>query len=203
MTAKDHAPYLGSRANDHCYSTACLSPAVVLPLSSDRTSARLRIVDEHVRLENQHDLDGIMATFGGTAHYDDEPWGEHHEGRDGVRAYYTALLSAMPDLHIAVHRRHTSDDAVILEAVISGQHLGPWRGLPPTGRRVEFLLCGIFTFDAADRLAGEKIYYDRATVLRQLGVFHEPDHILGRVTTVLMHPLTMARALSRQIRKRS
>ena len=59
--------------------------------SSDRTSsARLKIVDEHVRLENQHDLDGIMATFGGTAHYDDEPWGEQHEGRDGVRAYYTA-----------------------------------------------------------------------------------------------------------------
>ena len=176
---------------------------MVLPLSSDRASARLKIVDEHVRLENQHDLDGIMATFGGTAHYDDEPWGEHYEGRDGVRAYYTALLSAMPDLHLAVHRCHTSDDAVILEAVISGQHLGAWRGLPPTGRWVEFPLCGIFVFDAADRLAGERIYYDRATVLRQLGVFHEPDHILGRVTTVLMHPLTMARALSRQIRKRS
>ena len=95
----------------------------------------------------------------------------------------------MPDLHIEVHKRHASDDAIILEAVISGQHLGPWRGLPPTGRRVEFPLCGIFAFDAADRLAGEKIYYDRATVLRQLGVFHEPEHILGRLGAVLMHPL--------------
>jgi hypothetical protein len=40
---------------------------------------------------------------------------------------------------------------------------------------VQFPLCGIYTFDDEDRLAGEKIYYDRATVLRQLGVFHEPD----------------------------
>ena len=103
------------------------------------------------------------------------------------------------DLHIEVHKRHASDDAIILEAVISGQHLGPWRGLPPTGRRVEFPLCGIFAFDAADRLAGEKIYYDRATVLRQLGVFHEPEHILGRLGAVLMHPLTMARIVSRRV----
>jgi hypothetical protein len=27
---------------------------------------------------------------------------------------------------------------------------------------------------ADDNLAGEKIYYDRGTVLRQLGVFYEP-----------------------------
>ena len=28
---------------------------------------------------------------------------------------------------------------------------------------------------ADDNLAGEKIYYDRGTVLRQLGVFYEPE----------------------------
>jgi steroid delta-isomerase-like uncharacterized protein len=192
-------PNLNSSASDLWRSTASLSPAVAPPRSSDRTSVRLRIVEEHVRLENQHDLDGVMGTFGATAHYDDQPWGEHYAGLDGVRAYYTALLSALPDLHIEVHKRHASDDAIILEAVISGQHLGPWRGLPPTGRRVEFPLCGIFAFDAADRLAGEKIYYDRATVLRQLGVFHEPEHILGRLGAVLMHPLTMARIVSRRV----
>jgi hypothetical protein len=87
----------------------------------------------------------------------------------------------------------------VLEAVITGRHLGLWRGLPPTGRRVEFPLCAIFTFDKADLLAGEKIYYDRATILRQLGMFHEPQHILGRINAVVMHPLTIARAMGRMI----
>jgi hypothetical protein len=32
----------------------------------------------------------------------------------------------------------------------------------------------VYTFDADDRLAGERIYYDLGSVLRQLGVFHEP-----------------------------
>jgi steroid delta-isomerase-like uncharacterized protein len=172
-------------------------------LESERQlSARLALVEEHVRLENQHDLEGIMRTFGASARYDDEPWNDHRVGRDGVRAFYDDLLGAMPDLQIDVRQRHASEAAVILEVVVSGRHLGAWRGLPPTGQKVQFALCAVFTFDDEDRLAGEKIYYDRATVLRQLGVFHEPDRALGRIGTVLMHPLTMARVVGRMLSKR-
>ena len=61
------------------------------------STARLALVEEHVRLENRHDLDGIMGTFGVSARYDEEPWDDHHIGREAVRAYYDALLRAMPD----------------------------------------------------------------------------------------------------------
>jgi steroid delta-isomerase-like uncharacterized protein len=174
-----------------------------MPASADGQFAdRLRVVAEHVRLENEHNLDGIMQTFGSTARYDDESWGAHYIGRDGVRAVYSELLCALPDLRIDVLRQHATQDAVILEVVIRGRHLGAWRGLPGTGRNVEFALCGIFTFDDRGRLAGEKIYYDRATVLRQLGVFHEPDGIPGRITAVLMHPLTMLALVWRSLVRR-
>jgi steroid delta-isomerase-like uncharacterized protein len=165
-------------------------------------ASRLAIVEEHIRCENRHDLEGIMATFGAAARYDEEPWNDHHVGRAAVEGYYRTLLRAMPDLNIDVRARHATETAVIVEVVISGHHLGAWRGLPPTGRRVEFPLCGVFSFDDADRLAGEKIYYDRATVLRQLGVFHEPNGLVGRIETVVMHPLTMARAIGRMLLRR-
>jgi len=167
--------------------------------SEQRQSRRLQLVDEHVRLENRHDLDGIMTTFGAAARYDDEPWDAHYIGRDGVRTFYSDLLRAMPDLQIDVQQRHVGEATVVLEVIIRGHHLGAWRGLPPTGRLVRFPLCGIYTFDEDDRLAGEKIYYDRATVLRRLGVFHEPDGILGRINAVTMHPVTTARILGRMI----
>lgn len=48
--------------------------------SDSKTSARLKIFDEHVRLENARDLHGIMGTFGETARYDDEPWGARYIG---------------------------------------------------------------------------------------------------------------------------
>lgn len=164
---------------------------------------RFRIVEEHVRCENEHDLAGIMATFGQRAQYDDTPWGEHHHGRNGVEAYYRDLLAALPDLHIEVKNRAANDERVVLEVVIAGTQAGPWRGLPATGRRVRFPLCAVYSFDATGRLAGEKIYYDRASVLRQVGLYHEPSTVLGRFVTVLTHPFTITRALARQFFRRS
>lgn len=171
-------------------------------LPEDRWSARIAVVEQHVRLENAHDLEGVLRTFGDTARYDDEPWDEHYKGLDGVRQFYQQLMKALPDLEIEVLRRHVADDAILLEVVIRGTHLGGWRGLPATGRRIEFPLCGVYTFDADDRLAGEKIYYDRGTVLRQLGVFHEPQSALGQVFTLATHPVTIARALARKLLRR-
>ena len=104
----------------------------------------------------------------------------------------------MPDLHIDVRQQHVAEAAVIVEVVISGHHLGSWRGLPATGRAISFALCGVYTFDSSNRLAGEKIYYDRATVLRQLGLFHEPESWRGRVAAALTHPLTIARLIARR-----
>jgi steroid delta-isomerase-like uncharacterized protein len=178
------------------------SASIPRNINEDRRSARIAIVEQHVRLENEHDLEGVLRTFGDTARYDDEAWGEHYKGGDGVRLFYEQLMKALPDLEIEVVRWHVTGDAVLLEVMIHGTHLGEWRGLPATGRRVEVPLCGVYTFDSEDRLAGEKIYYDRGTVLRQLGVFHEPQSVLGQLCTMATHPVTIVRALARKLSRR-
>jgi len=172
------------------------------PIPKDKRSARIAIVEDHIRLENAHDLDGVLSTFGDTAQYDDEPWSEHHRGKDSVRSFYSSLMKALPDLEILVTHRYITDEAIILEVLIRGAQLGAWRGLPPTGRRVEIPLCGVYTFDENDRLAGERIYYDRGTVLRQLGVFHEPESLLGQLSILVTHPVTIARAVTRKLFRR-
>lgn len=168
-------------------------------IPKDHQQTRIALVEEHIRFENQHDLEGVLRTFGDGAHYDDEAWGEHHEGLSGVRSFYEQLMAALPDVQIEVQKRYVTKDAVVMEVMIRGTHLGTWRGLPATGRRVEIPLCGIYTFDARDRLAGERIYYDRGTVLRQLGVFHEPESVLGKICTLATHPITVIRALARKL----
>ena len=167
-------------------------------LETKRVEARKAVVDEHIRCENRHDLDAVIATFGTDARYDDEPWSDHRTGLDGVRSYYTELMRALPDLTIEVKHQHVGSESVVVEVTIRGTHLGPWRGLPATGRPLEFPLCGVYTFDANDRLAGERIYYDRGAVLGQLGLFHEPVRGLGRVVTAFSHPVTIARAYLRR-----
>jgi steroid delta-isomerase-like uncharacterized protein len=139
-----------------------------------------------------------METFGQTARYDDEPWGTHYIGREEVRTFYAQLLRAIPDLQIETQEQHATKDVVVQEVVIRGRHLGSWRGLPATGARIEFPLCAVYTFDKTNLLAGEKLYYDRATVLRQLGLFHEPESVRGRISTALTHPFTIARIVARK-----
>ena len=158
---------------------------------------KLALVREHIRLENAHDLGAVMETFGPSARYDDEPWDEHHQGTDAVRSFYESLLRALPDLEIVVGAEHATADAVVVECVIKGTHGGTWRDLPATGRHIEFPLCGVYTFDEGGKLAGERIYYDRATVLRQCGVFREPTTFAGRILLFLNHPIRLVSAALR------
>lgn len=57
-----------------------------------------------------------------------------------------------------------------LEVVATGTHAAEWRGIPATGKTVRFPVCAIFTFGPDDKINAEIAYYDRLTVLSQLGV---------------------------------
>src|SRR5207302_10131090 len=103
---------------------------------------RLRQVEEHLRCENAHDLDGLMSTFVASGFYDDAPWSEHHEGLEGVRTYYQTLLRAAPDFHIEVKHRHVAEGSIVLEVALTGTQLREWRAWPGTGRRVGLPHCG-------------------------------------------------------------
>ena len=81
--------------------------------------------------------------------------------------------------------------------MLYGTHLGSFRGLPPTGREFEMRFCAMFLFEE-DRLVCERVYFDAATILRQLGIAHDPLTLRGRVATVLNHPLTVGRARRRR-----
>ena len=82
-------------------------PSATTP--NEKQSARIATVEQHIRLENQHDLEGVISTFGDTARYDDEPWDEHYDGRDGVRQFYQQLDDGSAGLRNrgtpAAHRR--------------------------------------------------------------------------------------------------
>src|SRR5207302_10038910 len=112
-----------------------------------------------------------------------------------ARTYSPPFTPGPPDVPSEVTHRHVAKDSIVLEVELTGTQLGAWRGLPATGRRVDFPLCAVYTFDGQDRLAGERIYYDRTTLLRQLGVVSEPTSLKGRLGALLLHPVTVIPAL--------
>ncbi len=161
---------------------------------------REELVIEHMESENRHEYDATIATFD-HPRYELIGTGDVYDGREEVGRYFQETRTAFPDQRNELIALHHADDAVIVEANLYGTHEGSFRGLPATGRAFEMRFCAVFVFDE-DRLVCERVYFDSNTVLRQLGIAHDPLSTTGRIATVLNHPLTVGRAITRQLLRR-
>jgi steroid delta-isomerase-like uncharacterized protein len=166
-----------------------------MTVGTDLHRKREAIVREHMESENRHDFDTTMGTFH-HPRYEIIATGDVHDGEAAVAAYFEETRTAFPDQRNELIAMHHAEDAVVVEFNLTGTHDGSFRGLPPTGRSFRCRMVALFLFDQ-DRLVCERVYFDSATILRQLGIAHDPLTLKGRVATVLNHPLTIARAVVR------
>jgi steroid delta-isomerase-like uncharacterized protein len=150
--------------------------------------------------ENRHEFDATLDTFD-HPRYELIATGEVHDGPEEVMQYFEDSRRAFPDQRNELLALHHADDAVLVEAVVRGTHLGKLGGLPPTGRAYELPILAVFMFDG-DKLTCERVYFDMNTVLRQLGIARDPLSLTGRIGTLASHPLTIGRGLVRQVIKR-
>jgi steroid delta-isomerase-like uncharacterized protein len=164
-------------------------------VAADLRTKREAIVRKHMESENRHEFAITMATF---AHprYEIVPTGDVYDGEAAVQRYFEETRTAFPDQRNELIALHHADDAVIAEFDLKGTHMGTFRGLPPTGRSFTCRMAALFLFEG-DGLVCERVYFDSATILRQLGIAHDPLSVRGRVATVLNHPLTIGRAVAR------
>jgi steroid delta-isomerase-like uncharacterized protein len=173
-----------------------------VPVSESLRQSREATVREHMESENRHDFDTTIATFD-HPRYELIATGDVHDGEAEVRAYFEETRTAFPDQTNEPLEFHHSDDAVVVEFLLRGTHRGPLRGLPPTGRSFECRMCALFLFAPdRDRIIGERVYFDQATIMRQLGVAHDPQSVAGRLSTLVSHPVTIGGALVGRLRRR-
>ena len=75
------------------------------------------------------------------------------------------------DFYLHVIELHHAEKAVIVEARFGGTQRGVWAGIEPTGKPMEVQVVLMFMFEGSE-LVCEKVYFDHATILRQLGVMN-------------------------------
>jgi steroid delta-isomerase-like uncharacterized protein len=168
-----------------------------MPPTDELRRNRESIVREHMDSENRHEFDATMATFH-HPRYELVATGDVYDGPDQVQRYFDETRRAFPDQRNELVAMHHADDGVLVEAVVRGTHQGPLRSLPPTGREFELPILSLFVFDE-DRLICERVYFDQATMLRQLGIARDPTSLTGRLETLASHPLTIGRGLIRRV----
>lgn len=153
---------------------------------------RVATVNEHMRLENAYDFPGCIGVFG-RPKYQLVADGELYLGADRVHDFLQQNHTAFPDFVFEPVRVSPTTDAVVVEGWFKGTHLGPWRGLPATGKKVDFEMCLIFEFDG-EEMTNEKLFFDLSTPLQQLGVADDYNSVRGKLSVVLGHPVVIAKA---------
>lgn len=132
------------------------------------------LVDGVTAAWNNHDARGFAAQYSEDAVLRVIATGDVLRGREQLRTVAEAYLHAFPDLQMERRSTYECGETVcIIETTLRATHRGEFMGIPPTQRLVELLTCSIFTL-GTDRLLGEEaVYFDAATLLRQLGVLPE------------------------------
>lgn len=149
-----------------------------MPLSHAELIAKW---DEHTRYEFvTRDVEATLATMVEDAYVNHIPVMTGARGKPALREFYGKLfIPAMPpDTALKPISRTVGEDQVVDEMIFSFTHTQemPWMlpGVAPTNRRVEIPLVAIVKFRDG-KLAHEHIYWDQASVLKQIGLLVDPS----------------------------
>jgi steroid delta-isomerase-like uncharacterized protein len=136
--------------------------------------ALIDCVLQHLAVENQHDMDAMLATLDGEDSIRDEAAGKCYEGKKYVADRYGALWKAFPDFQVFPRRLIEGQNCVVMLADYSGTHLGSYATLnfgefAPTGKRFNVRIVNIIDFNG-DKISRETIFMDAASQVKQLGL---------------------------------
>lgn len=132
--------------------------------------------EEHTKHEfATRDTEATLATMVEDAYVNHVPVLTGGVGKSALRDFYSRLfIPAMPpDTTLTPVSRTVGEDQLVDEMIFSFTHTleMPWMlpGVPPTNRHVEVALVAIVRFRDG-KLAHEHIYWDQASVLKQIGL---------------------------------
>lgn len=137
---------------------------------------RQAVVRRHLEAENAYRLQDTLDTLTPDCLFEDVPLGQRFTGHAGATEYYQRWWRGFPDLTWVPRSRAFTEDGVVSELIAQGTHRGEFLGLAPTGRRIE-LPVAIFVAFRDGRMSGERLDYDLATLLAQLGVTELPPAV--------------------------
>jgi carboxymethylenebutenolidase len=132
--------------------------------------------EEHTAHEfGARDTEATLATMVEDAYVNHIPVMTGGYGKAALRAFYSKdfIPKMPPDTTLTPVSRTVGHDQLVDEMIFSFTHTQemPWMlpGVPPTHKHVEIALVAIVKFRDG-KLAHEHIYWDQASVLKQIGL---------------------------------
>jgi len=131
-----------------------------MPITDSEKTRRRALLKTHYDVENDHDMNGIMATFApdGEMLYNRIPFTDPQSIRDAHGLIgFSGTDGAFKDIHNYIDAEHFTEDEIIVEGRLCGKHVGEFQGFEATGRNVELPFVAFYHFDKTDKLISERI----------------------------------------------
>jgi len=143
-------------------------------VSTENIAVVRRVYDEVI---NQGKLDVADEVTTPTAEIH-VPFDHPGSGAGGLKKIASSLREGFPDIAIEVEDIFDAGDKVVARwHTVRQTHNGVYRGLPPTGKKVEVSAIQIFRFENG-RIAEFWLEMDQLGAIRQMGVV-APEHLRG------------------------
>ena len=123
---------------------------------------------------NAHDSDGFVKLLDKDYVSESDTLPEPLRGRDGARESMQMYLRAFPDLHFDIEHMMVSGDYVVTRWHAIGTHKGDLMGIPASGRRGAGVRGCTVMECKAGKAVRDWVYWDVATLLRQIGAMPAP-----------------------------
>ena len=119
---------------------------------------------------NRRDLAALAALWSPDFHY--LAPGDETRGREAALERERRLYEAFPDIVATATRQVADAERLALEVTLTGTHTGPLRvgglDVPATGQALRFSFAAVFEIQGG-LARSERVYYDRAELMAQLG----------------------------------
>lgn len=143
--------------------------------STSTTEKSEQIARAHYEAFNRRAFDDGAALNAPDAVWRNVPTGEKFVGREGYKQFLSSWSTAMPDAKVEIETIVADSRGVAVTFTGRGTHTGvlrtPMGDVPPTGKRIELPFCEVIKIDRArGQIVSAEVYFDAATMMRQLGL---------------------------------
>jgi steroid delta-isomerase-like uncharacterized protein len=128
-----------------------------------------RVWQRHVLAENRRSIEDLLETLGSDPIYKIMATNATFKGRRQVAQFYTGLFEGVPNAIFELVNAFVGEEGVVEEAILRGTQRGSLFGISTTGRKIALPMTFVLPMFNG-QIMGERLYFDLATLARELGV---------------------------------
>lgn len=126
------------------------------------------LIERHLKAEGAGDVEGAVSVYTDDIVHDAVGFpGSPRTGKDAAREFYGFLTANFRTEHEEPTHEYCTEDALVLEQLMTGTVVGEMLGIPGNGRRITFRILHVFEFRDG-LISRENVWIDSAAIVAQL-----------------------------------